>query len=414
MALARLLFATILFALLGGCSAPGGDPNDAAGDPVPASDAAGAGGFGPAYNVSAACTGCYEPAIAADAEGRLFVTAARLGGVAVSDDGGATWHLKPVPAPDDITGSGGGASDDVVQVAPWGTLFYSQMWSDLGGLAGAGLHVAGSDDGGETWPINTFIHLREGIVNPAAASDRQWLAFEGDSTVHLLYNCQASAIICNQRSDDGGRTFATTPTIVMTPADHSFPSPEGMPFIDDGGHYVVPYYADPRADTSTGARSIKVAISQNSGATWRHSTVYTFPGLQEGTAGGGWPHATFLADGSWVAGWSSGGSMYLARSSDKGASWSAPELLAPPETGGGGRPWLFGGLFAGQSDNVDAVWFGDGHVNWAHLPPLGSPSYSRLAGGGSSDYPYFTYLADGRVATAYLVDGDLRAAVGNL
>lgn len=398
---------------------PAGCLSDDAADPGAPGDGPGiqALEFQVPTTIVAACDGCYEPAVAVDDEGRIFATGGSgFATIAVSLDGGATFTAKPAPTPPDAlpTDFAGSSGDDVVQVAPWGWLYYSRLWSDTGGIAAGGLHLAASEDAGETWVMNQFMQLRTDPVSRSFTADRQWYAFDGDQTVYLVFNCGASVTICMRRSDDRGMTWAM-PVDVVLPADHTFPSPAGFPAVGPDGTILVAYFGDPRPDASTGARSIKVASSRDGGVTWRQSTAYTHP-LEEGTSGGGWPEATILVDGTWIAGWStSDGVLHFAASSDAGASWSDPVSYTPEQTGGASHPWLRPRAEGG----FDAVWFGSGPSVQAGRFDADAMLLAHATvpeeGGGQSDYSFFDHTADGRIAVAYLTPGgDFRYAVTNL
>jgi hypothetical protein len=379
-------------------------------------------GFRPSVDVLNPCTDCFEPAIAVDPLGRVFTAANNHGGIGVSLDGGQTFTVTPVPPPAsplDGTGYPDGASDDVVQVAPWGTLFYTELWSDGGGIAGAGVHVASTDDAGATWKTNTFVQLRTQPGSRAIISDRQWLAFEEPETVHLIFNGLVSLLIYDMVSNDGGATFAD-PVIVAQPADHSYPSPEGLPFVDPDGYIVVPYWTDPlppeSAQVSVTAQGVGVSFSKDHGATWQASKVFKHAGTQ-GSSGGAWPAATVLANGTWVAGWDTRDDrMWLSFSEDKGATWSAPTVFGAAITMGTSHPWL-----KGRSDGgLDVVWFSRNETG--QVVRLGRLDVDGLfttiqiddQGGGNSDYPFFDHTVDGRVAVAYMRGANLlRAAITN-
>jgi hypothetical protein len=352
------------------------------------------------------CPGCFEPAAAVDAQGRVFAAAHRLGGVAVSADGGETFVVKPVPPPASPSPRGGGASDDEIQVAPWGSVYYTELWSDGGGVAGAGVHVAASDDGGDSWPVNVFVQAREMPTSLAFTSDRQWLAFDGDATVYLVWNCAASLVICSLRSDDRGATWGTVVPVV-TFAEHSFPSPAGFPAVGPDGTLLIPYFSDPRADGQVGARSVRVASSTDGAQSFRQSTAYTAP-MDGGSTGGGWPEATILADGSWVASWSDEtDTMWVAVSRDKGASWDA-DPVDQSLTGGPvfGHPFLRPRAAGG----FDAVWFGADNVTAGRFDGGGALvelAVVPAAGGGHSDYPFFDHGPDGSIAVPFVTpDGN--------
>lgn len=378
-------------------------------------DAAAALAFAPSTDIKTDCSRCYEPAVAVDRQGRIFVAAWREGGVAVSEDGGRTFAMRSVPQPSSPTpAQAGGASDDIVNVAPWGTLYYTELWADLGGDAGAGVHFAASDDGGRNWTQNQFIQVRVQPSSLAIESDRQWLSFEGDATIHMLFNCGDSVLACMITSHDRGQTWSAARSVVL-PLAHSFPSPLGAP-ADADGIWLAPFYALPQL-SPFGARSIGVVSSRDGGHSFTTSTVYTHP-VGEGTGGGGWPADTILRDGSWVVGWAtSDGRLWLAASRDEGRSWSAPVVLGLDQSGNAGSPWLE----ARDDGGFDALWFtygssGPGVRLGRYRADLALQSLASVAeiGGDVSDYPQFAHLPDGRVVTAYLTpDGRLRAAVSN-
>lgn len=383
--------------------------------------------FSAPTTVRADCESCFEPAVASDAQGRIYVTAARLGGVAVSRDAGRTFTIKPVPFPSSPTPFAGGSGDAIVQVAPWGTLYYTALWSDTGGILGGGIHFAASDDAGDTWDVQ-FVHLREMPTSRSFTADRQWLAFDGDSTIYLVFNCGASAFICSMRSDDRGQTWGLPVDVVHVP-DHTFPSPEGFPTVGPDGTLIIPYFADvrqepvpsefdpanPTGNVCLGARTIRIASSIDRGQTFRQHTVYAHPALDEGTCGGGWPEATILADGTWVANWGTDDDrLWFSASRDGGTTWSEPTILPPEVSGGSDHPWIL----PRKDGGFDALWATNDPsprlgrftrdlqlVSIATVPELG---------GVETDYPYFDHLSGDRVATAYLTpDGKLRYSATN-
>jgi hypothetical protein len=394
--------------LLAGCF---GDSSPETTPPGSDGDAAQALAFLPAHDVLMPCTGCFEPASAVDAQGRIYVAAHRLENVAVSTDGGATFTVKKVPDPPSPSPRGAGASDDAVQVAPWGEVFYHELWSDSGGIAGGGIHIAGSMDGGETWPLNVFVSVRTMPLSRAFTADRQWLAFDGDSTVYLVFNCGASTVICIMESGDRGLTWSESRNVVL-PLDHSYPSPAGFPAVGPDGTILVPYFADPRADGQLGARTVRVSSSKDGGRTWTASTVHTHP-PEAALEGGGWPESTILADGSWVASWSDADdAMWVAVTHDEGRTWDAttkdPAMTGPI----GGHPFLR----PRQDGGFDAVWFGDKGVGAGRFDREGtllSVALSPDEGGGHSDYPFFDHTPDDRIVMPFITpDGDgLRVAI---
>jgi hypothetical protein len=364
----------------------------------------------PGHDVLAPCTGCFEPAAAVDADGVIYVAAHRVENVGVSTDGGATFTVKKVPDPPTVSPKASGASDDAVQVAPWGEVFYHELWSDSGGVAGGGIHIAGSLDKGETWPMNVFVSVRNFPTTRAFTADRQWLAFSGDKTVYLVFNCGLSTDICLTESDDRGMTWSESRNVVL-PIDHSFPSPAGFPAVGKDGTILIPYFSDPRTDGTVGARSIRVASSQDGGKSFQQHTAYTH--RESGASGGGWPESTILVDGSWVASWSDEANvMWVSVSHDEGKTWNAtskdPKVTGEVDAHPFLRPNHDGGF--------DAYWFGPKNVALGRLDREGNllaVAVSPDEGGGHSDYPFFDHFPDGRAALPFVTpDGNgLKVAV---
>jgi hypothetical protein len=405
-----VVFLAVLLVGWSGCFGDALSPSD---DPGPSRGAAAAFAFLPATPAVLPCDGCFEPASAVDQQGRIYLAAHRVENVAVSTDGGQSFTVKPVPDPPSPTDQGSGASDDVVQVAPWGEVFYHELWSDSGGILGGGIHVAGSFDGGDTWPTNVFVSVRTMPTSRAFTADRQWLAFHGDATVYLVFNCGLSVDICLMESSDRGLTWSEARNVVL-PVDHSFPSPAGFPAVGPDGTLLVPYFADPRSDGTLGARTVRVSSSSDGGRTWTPSTVFTHP-VEAALTGGGWPESTILVDGTWVASWSDANdAMWVAVSHDEGANWEAGTRDSAMTGPIGGHPFLR----PRQDGGFDSVWFGEKGVGAGRFDREGtllSVALSADEGGGYSDYPFFDHDAQDRVVMPFIgPDGNgLHVAITN-
>src|SRR5205085_1917721 len=117
--------------------------------------------------------------IAVDQAGTVYVAGFRQPGLMVSSDQGQSYAVvapPPFPSASPLAGSG---SDDLVQVAPWGEMFFTRLMTEAF-YNTPGIQVAGSFDAGKTWATNVFVHPRTVPGSTGIASDRQWLAFDGD------------------------------------------------------------------------------------------------------------------------------------------------------------------------------------------------------------------------------------------
>src|SRR5207247_951748 len=85
--------------------------------------------FRPAVVAIEGCAiNCYEPSVAADARGHIFVATGDEDVLAVSSDGGR--HFTSVPLPPllgTLPSFGAGHGDGIVQVDPSGRLVYSAL-----------------------------------------------------------------------------------------------------------------------------------------------------------------------------------------------------------------------------------------------------------------------------------------------
>jgi hypothetical protein len=352
--------------------------------------------FQPAVVATADCARCIEPTIAVDHQGRIFVAGFRQPGIMASSDNGQTYAVvapPPFPSPSPLAGSG---SDDLVQVAPWGELFFTRLMTESF-YNTPGVQVAGSLDGGQSWTTNVFVHPRTVPGDTAFVSDRQWLAFDGDSRVYLVYNSGASVTETVVRSDDRGATFGS-PVIAVTTADHTFPSPAGMPSVGLHGELVIPYFITPRTDGNIGAHGLGVAVSSDGGLTFTNDQVYQHESL---ATGAGFPDSIALSNGTFVVAWSTNdGSAWFAFSSDGGKTWPDPLQIAPDVAHAGSYPWMD----PRPDGGFDAVWFaGHDTSRVGRFTPDAPIRFGDMAGkmGGTTDFSTLAHLIDGRAISAF-------------
>ncbi|MBI2078164.1 MAG: exo-alpha-sialidase [Euryarchaeota archaeon] len=289
-----------------------------------------------------------EPTIGITAKGTVFHYPAMVGdntkpsGVAVSTDRGATWkRVLPNVA---------GQPTHLVSTDPY--LFVdpvtSRVFADDLNVPNCSM-FSWSDDEGATWS-----HSYSGCME----TDHQTI-FTGrpvTSTTqgypNIVYRCAINAVALAgastmstcQRSLDGGRIW-------LPPGQPAFVTPTGkLPTICDGalGH-----------GASDGKGSIYLpkgqcgepllAISDDEGMTWRRTTVAR-NGIRGHEAGVGVdPRGNIYY--TWVA---SDGLPYLSVSRDKGATWSAPLMVAAP----GVTHAVFPELIVGGEGKIAFVYMG--------------------------------------------------------
>jgi hypothetical protein len=230
--------------------------------------------FGAPVAALAKCTyaNCYEPTIAADPQGRLFVADGSTSSVAVSMDDGATWTQRdPPPLPQGLQGV---QSDVILQAARTGRLYYSALVvAHPAGLAGPlleGIQVAWSDDGAATWAGNVPVGPASGTVQ-VVAPDRQWLGFAPDGTMYLTYN-QIPTGIWLAKSADQGATWSGWTRAASTEGRGGGIGQSGPPVVDSKGHVFVPACNGAGAAGESNGGTL-VFRSDDQGATFKPASV---------------------------------------------------------------------------------------------------------------------------------------------
>jgi len=221
-------------------------------------------GFAPQTRLGFTAGDQWEPSIAADAHGHVYVFYAQYQGVPgcptcpsptgviqVSDDGGATFG-PPRP----IVPSTGTQFDPQIVVDPLdgATVYAAWLQNDKSLTV-----VARSDDFGDTW--NVSVASRSSL-----STDKPILAVRGDD-VYVAYSRTNTAYF--GASHDGGRTFSTTS--VKT-------GKLGLPLASAGtvlpnGHVVFSFGGYTKSGNATGEVNLFLARSTDGGRTFKTSLV---------------------------------------------------------------------------------------------------------------------------------------------
>jgi len=392
--------AALLLLLLAGCSGKPATQAGLHGDPTAP---AAAWSFGTPVQALDACkyANCYEPTIAADPQGRLFVADGVTSKVAVSADGGKTWTPRDPPAmPMGLTGD---QSDVIVQVAPTGRLYWSALVVAYpptgGGAVLFGIQVAWSDDGAATWAGTSFTSPVQGA--PVLYPDRQWLGFAPDGTMYVTYN-QIPSAIWIARSADKGQTWSGWRPAASSPERGGGIGQSGPPVVDSKGRVYVPAcaIATGAADANGGTQ---VYYSDDQAATFAKTLV---------SGGCSWfPILAVARDDTLVLA-NQPGSVTLSVSRDGGKSFDALGKWGKPTADAAAWP------VPGPGDELRVAWF-DAGASTADLHVARGTLSHGLAddakvgtaqGTGSTrttartDYASAALLPDGRLATVF-VDG---------
>jgi len=241
-------------------------------------------------------------------------------------------------------------------------VWQQDRWSNGGarGLAGAY-----SMDGGGTWTRTSAPFSRCTGGNYERATD-PWVSFSPDGTAHqvaLAFNNQTNAdnAILVSRSTDGGRTWSNAITVRRDGAD-AFNDKEAITADPTDARYV--YVVWDRLTGNNGPTWFARTIDR--GATWEPAREIYNPSATGQTINNQivvLPDGTLVLFFTEIAG--AGPQLRIMRSSDKGATWSAPISIAAqqsigtvdPETGTPIRDGsILGAIAAGKNGTLAAVW----------------------------------------------------------
>jgi Neuraminidase (sialidase) len=265
--------------------------------------------------------------------------------VARSTDAGATWTPRAALNTDAGSRNEEGG-DGLAQVTTDGAGNWVAVWRSLDALgetigADADILVSRSTNGGATWSSHA-------ALNSNAATDIGYdgwpqVATDGTNWVAVWQSQESFGDTIGEdydilvaRSTDAGATW-TAPEVLNSNAATDDAS-DTMPQVttDGAGNWVAVWESDdPLSDTILD-RDILVSRSTDAGATWTapaplNTNAATDSGLDR------WPQLTTDGLGAWVAVWTSDDSLagtiggdadiLEARSTDDGATWTAPVAL---------------------------------------------------------------------------------------
>jgi hypothetical protein len=202
-------------------------------------------------------------------------------------------------------------------------------------LVAANISTQRSKDRGITFDKNPAGNVTGGVP----ADDRQWLEFFKTNTVYLLYRTLAPAVTQIQRSTDGGLTYLAARTAGAIGQVGSIDVDQ-----NDGTVYI-----------SGSSGKVCVGKPLISGA-----EPLTYDCFQAASDPSGVAHIFFLvkvaADGTAYVAYSNDHDIFLAHSSDKGATWSLPVRVSDgPDTLTSVLPALETGPTPGS---VGVTWYG--------------------------------------------------------
>ncbi len=307
----------------------------------------------------------WEPYVAADGTGNVYVTTTHYGGVAgcsdcprpvimmqISRNDGQTFGAPFVVAP----WPGAHQFDPQVVVNSDGSVWVSMLnYHDNRGDT----IVSVSRDRGATWSAPVAVNDR------AKATDKDWLAVKGNDA-YVAYETSSKNWVSH--SHDGGATWTE---VQVDPNENWNIALAAGAVIDSKGNYFVAWDAV-RGNQNT--VDLRLSKTTDGGKTWVNTLVATVGGgVPCELKVCGWeyfsaqnPLAIDASDRLYMA-W--GGPidrraspiMYYATSSDGGMSWSPATVVNSDETS---AYHLFPALVAGAPGEVHLTWMDNRTGNW--------------------------------------------------
>jgi BNR repeat-like domain len=328
----------------------------------------------------------WEPSIAADGSGHLYVLYPHYGHVpnckdcrvptmllVTSGDNGRTWQSPHV-----MLESGSGQFDAQVVVDPSDRHSVVTAWLQN---SKRDVMVARSSDSGTTWFFTIAARSDYELDKPA-------LAVRGQN-VYVAFNHEEEVWIA--ASQDGGRTFTWTR---VNPDSRPGWSLLGAATVDPAGNVYLGWASYAKAGGARGSVNLYVSKSADGGKSWTHKLLdisATAPECQDEDCGEGYLGAqialTSDSDGTlyalWNAGQMPGGSqdIYFSSSTNGGDNWLPRVSVSSSETT---VENAFPALAVGSNGDVRIAWMGSSAMPGTHTAPNWNTYYRSSSNGGAT------------------------------
>ncbi len=329
----------------------------------------------------------WEPSIAADGRGHVYLLYPQYGAVPecaacsapamalqVSDNNGASWYPSKAVLP---FPTGQYDPQIVVDPADHQTVYASWLQNDKRDII-----VARSLDFGRTWSFSWAERGREDTDKPV-------LAVRG-ADVYVGFNHEERFVV--SASHDAGQTFTV---VGVNPNAQPGSSLAGGATVDLSGNVFFGWTAYARVDAQVRPVNVYISRSSDGGRTW--STVLLDqssapPACEAQGCGTGFLGAqvALASDAAgalyvvWNAGTASGGPerIYFESSTTGGLTWSARTSISGAAAG---VEHAFPAIVAGASGDVRVAWM-DARANEPGRPnrPLWNTFYRASTNGGAS------------------------------
>jgi hypothetical protein len=329
----------------------------------------------------------WEPAMAADGHGHIYVLYPQYGAVPdcpactapsialmVSSDNGVSWQPSRALLP---FSSGQFDPQIVVDPVDRQTVYASWMQNDKRDIV-----VARSLDFGRNWSFSWAGRGREDADKPV-------LAVRG-ADVYVGFNHEEKFFVA--ASHDAGQTFST---VQVNPNAAPGSSLAGGATLDPAGNVYFGWTAYARHEMPTRGVSVFVSRSADGGRTWSTLLLDVSsapPGCEAQNCETGYlgPQIALASDAAgglyalWNAGAANGGPerIYFSSSTTGGANWSEQAIVSNARPG---VEHSFPALVAGSSGDVRIAWM-DARATEAGHPnrPLWNTYYRSSTNGGAT------------------------------
>lgn len=365
-------------------------------------------GFAPQARLGFTAGDQWEPAIASDDYGSVYVLYPQYGGVPgcptcpsptmilnVSRDRGATWEPPRL-----IAAPGTGQWDAQIAVDPIDGRTVFAAWLQNGK---SDTVVAKSVDGGVSWTTVVADHTNAG-------TDKPILAVRG-SDVYVAFNHAQKAFVA--ASHDGGASFTTATVNLNGKLGWSLP---GGGAVDPAGRVFFAWAGYEQNGGAKGKVNLYVSRSTNAGASWTSTLLAVSAAPPDCSAYAcGWAYLgaqlTLAADQAgalyalWNAGTVAGGPerISFSRSLDGGASWSAPlDVSSAPA----GSAHAFPAVAARAPGDVRIGWMDARAGAWWN-------TYTRSSTDGGATWSAETDLSTYVAGYAYIDPNGFRFPFGD-
>jgi len=326
----------------------------------------------------------WEPAVAADGLGRIYVLYPHYGSVpdckrcrvpamllVASNDNGKSWQT-----PQAILETNSGQFDAQIAVDPADRRTIYAAWLQNGKRV---VILAKSVDFGATWAFTIAVRSEVELDKPA-------LAVRGQS-VYVAFNHEEEVWVA--ASQDWGRSF--TPTRVNTETRPGW-SLLGAATVDPAGNAYLAWASYSKAGGARGSVNLYVAKTADAGKAWsanRLDVSAAAPGCEDEECGEGYLGAQVAlasdTDGTLYALWSAGSSslgpqrIYFSSSTNGGDNWLPRVSVssAEPEV-----EHAFPAIVAGNGGDVRIAWMDQ--RNSSGNSPYWNTYYRSSSNGGAT------------------------------